>query len=90
MIFENVLPAAVRGASREAGASLEQKSYTENMNKNKNENKSKKKNNNKKEHKNLNKISSYKIDTISEERSLQVRIGPARKQQLLEHIVQQS
>ena len=27
VFFENVLPAAVRGASREAGASLEQKSY---------------------------------------------------------------
>ena len=67
VILENVLPAAVRGASREAGTSLEQKSYTENKNKNNNENKSKKKNNNKKEHKNLNKISSYKIETISGE-----------------------
>ena len=27
VFFENVLPAAVRGASREAGASLDQKSY---------------------------------------------------------------
>ena len=27
VFFENVLPAAVRGASREAGASLEQESY---------------------------------------------------------------
>ena len=61
MFFENVLPAAVRSASREAGTSLEQKSYTENKNKNKNKNKSNKKNKNKKEHKILNKIFSYKI-----------------------------
>ena len=27
VFFENVLPAAMRGASREAGTSLEQKSY---------------------------------------------------------------
>ena len=51
----NVLPTAVRGASREAGASLEQKSQPENKNKNKNKNKKKNKNKNKNKNKTKNK-----------------------------------
>ena len=66
VFFENVLPAAVRGASREAGASLEQKSYPENEHKNKNKNKTMNKNKIKNKDKNQNKISSTKVQIISE------------------------
>ena len=66
VFFETVLPAAVRGASREAGASLEQKSYHENEHKNKNKNKTINKNKIKNKDKNQNKISSTKVQIISE------------------------
>ena len=66
VFFENVRPAALRGASREAGVSLEQKSYPENEHKNKNKNKTMNKNKFKNNDKNQNKISSTEIQIISE------------------------
>ena len=64
VFFENVRPAALRGASREAGVSLEQKSYPENEHKNKNKTMNKNKIKNK--DKNQYKISSTKVQIISE------------------------
>ena len=66
VLFENARPAALRGASREAGVSLKHKNYPENEHKNKNKNKTMNKNNIKNKDKNQYKISSTKVQIISE------------------------
>ena len=66
VLFENARPAALRGASREAGVSLEHKNYPENEDKKKNKNKTMNKNKFKNNDKNQNKISSTEIQIISE------------------------